>query len=386
MKIAIDCSKAINEHAGIARYNYELARLLPKIGKSDEFFYYFNFIRHSNAKKRAINDLIGNAKNVSYRIIPLPGKIKEKLYPSRFSISRLFIPKCDLVHAIEFINFDKNLPMPQIVTVHDLAIVRFPKHRGEKESAVHARMLKEACINCTKIIAVSQSTKNDIIKYFHIDPQKIEVIYQATSSVFKPAINRRKITDDLAKLGIFKPYILFVGTIEPRKNVLNLIKAFEKVKLSRHAKQLKLVLVGKRGWNSQDIYDYAQKSPYNQDIKFLGFVPDAQMLSIYNQALLFCYPSLFEGFGIPVLEAQKCALPVITSNISSLPEVGGDAAIYINPNDFHNIAKNILLLIQNENIRKKMSFASLKQSAKFSWPICAKQTYDLYKKVINEKI
>lgn len=384
MKIAIDCSKAVNESAGIARYTYEIATGLQKVIKpSDELFYYFNFLRGKH-KKELVKKITQD--KIKHKIIPLPGALKELIYPSNISFTNLFLGDCDIVHATEFLSFDVGLKVPQVLTVHDLTMAKFPSHKGQKQAQRHTNMLRKACQHADAIISISQATKNDIVEYFHIAPKKIQTIPLGCSKIFKKILDKRKISQYLKKFQISDPYILFVGTIEPRKNVENIIKAFEEISKNEIGSDYTLVLAGKIGWNSEKILKTYNKSEIKDRIKFIHGATDEDLLYLYNGATLFCFPSIYEGFGLPVLEAQKCGVPVVTSDVSSLPEVAGNAALYVDPGNYKDIADKINTVIQNEKIMKQMQWESLKQANEFSWDKCVKQTLEVYKRVLsNEK-
>lgn len=383
MKIAIDCSKAINEKAGIARYTWEIAYNLPRIFKDDNFFYYFNFIRGYKEKNKLIKEIINDNENIKHKIYYLPGGLKEKLYPSSIPIlNKTLLDNADVYLATEFLSYKYGLKIPQVLTVHDLALLRFPKHRGEKESLRHAKILKLACVNSDHIIAISQSTKNDIIQYFGINEKKITVVYNGYSDRFGPLQlkDRKNIVHEKYKIN--KPFILFVGTVEPRKNIVNLMKAY--AEFNKKNDKFDLVIVGKRGWNTYEIDSFYDRISCKDKIHFLNFVPDEDLVYFYNNADLFCYPSVFEGFGLPVLEAMACGAAVVTSKVSSIPEVCGDAAYYIDPNDYLSIRKSFEDILGNIDIKKEMKLKSLKQAKKFSWEKCVSETHNVLKKASNK--
>ncbi|MCL5795665.1 MAG: glycosyltransferase family 4 protein [Patescibacteria group bacterium] len=384
MKIAIDCSKAVNESAGIARYTWELADNLAENFPQDQFFYFFNFLSGKSEKLAKIKKLIRARKNISYKIYPLPGQLKEKLFPGPISLGNIWLKGNDIYHATEFLSFDRNLTIPQILTVHDLTMIKFPAHRGEAISSRHGRMLARACQNASGIIAVSQSTKKDIIKYFKIPEKKVEVIYQGVDPKFQRISNRMKINSVLKKYQIDSPFILFVGTIEPRKNIVNLLLAFEKFK-TNFISNFKLVLIGRQGWNAEEIKKTHQNLACKDDVIFLDYLPDDHLNYFYNAAKVLCYPSLYEGFGFPVVEAMACKTPVITSRNSSLVEAGGQAAYYIDPKDVNSIATALKKVLTNDYLAKKMVELGLKQAKKFSWRVCAQQTHQYYQKVLDEQ-
>jgi glycosyltransferase involved in cell wall biosynthesis len=384
MRIAIDCSKAINEKAGIARYTRELALHLADNYKDDEFLFYFNFVRDMNKKTQEVVNFIGNRKNVKYVIQSLPGQLKELIFPSRISYLNKLLKSYDIYHATEFLSFDRGLKIPQVLTVHDLSTLRFPNHRGAKESNKHTQMLKSACANSSAIISVSNSTKDDVIKYFNTNSGKITSIFLGYDEIFRQIKNPDDSSKILKMYKIKSPYLLFVGTIEPRKNIENLVVAFNKFKQTAAGKNYQLVLAGSRGWNSELIYKQIESSQSKNDIILLGHVADDDLVHLFNQTSLFCYPSIFEGFGLPVLEAMACGAPVLTSNVSSLPEVGGDAAEYVDPESSEKIFNSLERIIGNKKMLGEMSKKSLAQSKKFSWNKNAIETHKLYEKILEK--
>lgn len=383
MKITIDCSKAINEKAGIARYTWEITQGLVSLYPKDHFFLFFNFMRDKEEKNKLISKFIGGAKNVSYKTYLLPGGIKEKLFASRFSILNHWIKGNDLHHATEFLSFDRGLKMPQVLTVHDLTMIKFPDHRGQKECFRHGKMLESACQRADAIISMSEATKNDIIKYFSLEPNKITTIYQSYDQKFKLIIDKKKINQILKKYQITLPYILFVGTIEPRKNISTLLKAFDDFSKTNFGSKYQLILIGRKGWNTGEIENTYQKTAHRQKIKFLDFVQDEDLVYLYNGASLFCYPSLYEGFGLPPLEAMACGVSVITSNISSLPEVVGDAGQLIDPNNYQEISQAMNRVLSNEKVRQSMIAKGLKRAEQFSWQKSARQTHQVYEQTLE---
>ncbi len=183
------------------------------------------------------------------------------------------------------------------------------------------------------------------------------------------------------QFGIKGEYILFVGTLQPRKNITRLIEAFSKIS---NTSNLSLVVVGKKGWQYDEILEAPKKFEVEEKVKFLDFIADEDLPNLYKNALCFVLPSLYEGFGLPVLEAMKYGCPVITSNISSLPEAGGDAALYVDPLDVNDIAKNLELIIQNSELRKKLIKKGYEQIKKFSWEKTARETLSVLTKIVNE--
>ena len=232
-----------------------------------------------------------------------------------------------------------------------------------------------------KIIAVSYSTKQDLMNYFKISDNKIKVIYEAADQIFQP-LSSEKVQHFKDKYDLNYQYILYVGTLEPRKNIPLIIKAF--YILNKEGFQHKLVIAGKKGWKYKTIYQLIDKLNLQKEVIFIGFIPDNDLPALYNAANLFVYPSLYEGFGLPPLEAMSCGCPVITSNISSLPEVVGDAGIMIDPYSVDELYEAMHKVLINEIVRKDMIKKGLERSQMFSWTKTAEETLKIYKEALNE--
>ena len=292
--------------------------------------------------------------------------------------------KADILHCPDYLippTLNKNI----VLTIHDLAFLRFPEFNFDWFIKKYAREVKKNAQISKKIIADSKSTKNDIVRFFKIDPAKVEVVYLAADDLFIKLPEKEKDKNVLKKYKINKKYILSVGTIEPRKNFITLIKAFNLIKQKKTGTDYKLVIAGRTGWKSEATYEEREKSPYREDILFTGRVPDKDLVQIYNQAELFVYPSLFEGFGLPPLEAMSCGLPVIASDTSSLKEVVGDAGILVTAGDESKLKKQILHVLENKEIKEELKGKSLIRAKKFSWEETAQKTINLYYKIISSQ-
>ena len=289
--------------------------------------------------------------------------------------------KADILHCPDYLilpTLNKNI----VLTIHDLAFIRFPEFNFDWFVKKYTREVKKNAQISKKIIADSKSTKNDIVRFFKIDSRKVDVVHLAADKTFRTLTADRIDKNILKKYKIDKKYILSVGTIEPRKNFITLIKAFNHIKQKKADFSYKLVIAGRTGWKSEDTYLERENSPYRNDILFIGRVPDKDLVQIYNQAELFVYPSLFEGFGLPPLEAMSCGLPVIASDTSSLKEVIGNAGILISPGDNIELQKQILYILKNEEVKEKLGEKSLTRAKKFSWIDTARRTLDIYNKTI----
>ena len=266
----------------------------------------------------------------------------------------------------------------KVITFHDLSFEHYPeffswRKRGWQRLLMNTRKETE---RADKIIAVSQSTKNDLVNFYGINQEKIKVIYSGVGEQFKILKDNQILNIIKNKYNLPNEFILYFGTIEPRKNLIGLIKSFELIK----NKDIKLVMAGANGWLYQDILNTAKKSKRSNDIFFTGFVQEEDKPYLYNLAKVFVYPSFFEGFGFPPLEAMSCGVPIITSINSSIPEVVDNAGLMVNPKNIDEIAWAIEMVLNDNSLRERLIKRGLKQSKKFSWKECAEQTL----KVLNE--
>ena len=265
-------------------------------------------------------------------------------------------------------------PIKTVITVHDLSVYRNDCGASKKVKFMEKTLLPMAIKEADKIIAVSQSTKNDIISHFGNQyAKKIIVTHLAADRKFKKLF-KNQAKNTLEKYFLkYQKYLLSVGTIEPRKNYLNLIKAFSSLP-SEIQQNYPLIIIGKYGWNYAEILREAEK---NENIRIFSNIDDTDLVSIINGTKIFCYPSLYEGFGLPILEAMNCKVPIITSKISSLPEVAGNAAMYIEPNSPSLISRAIEKLLSDQELCDNLVKFGKIQSKKFSWQKTTQETLDV---------
>ncbi len=270
--------------------------------------------------------------------------------------------------------------MKTVITIHDIAFFEFPEYFTLKNRTLLYLFSSYGIRSADKIVTPSQSTKNDIINHYKVPEEKVIVTpFAFNKEIFKPVPEDFNSQEILEKYHIKKPYILFVGVLQPRKNVTRLVQAFNILKKKLQIPH-QLVLVSSKGWLYEDILKEIKKSPYKKDIIQTGNMPLSELPKLLWETEVFVLPSLYEGFGLPVLEALACGTPVVTSNNSSLPEVGGDAALYIeNPKNETEIAEKILKVISNKDLQKEMRRKGFEQAKKFSWRKCAKQVLKVIK-------
>lgn len=266
--------------------------------------------------------------------------------------------------------------VPSVISILDVSYLHFPELFNKKDLYQLKIWGGYSIKKAWKVITISEASKNDIIKLYGVPQEKVLVVYPGVKTGEFKKMSKNELSQ---KYGVEKDFILFVGTLQPRKNIVRLIDAFSKMK----NKDLDLVIVGKKGWQYEEILAAPEKFGVMNRVKFLHEVTDDDLPSFYQHALFFILPSLYEGFGLPVLEAMQYECPVITSNVSSLPEAGGDAALYVDPESASDITNKMEKLNDNENLRKEMVGKGKKQAAKFSWEKTAKETLKVLEEVGN---
>ena len=312
-------------------------------------------------------------------------------YPNKFFnyfLQKIFsYPKLDKVVGgvdvfylphINFASFSKN--SQNVITIHDLSFLRYPEFFSFRKNLWHRAInIKKNIKKYDKIIAVSQNTKNDIVELLKVPENKVTVIYPGLPGYLNEG---NKINDDLSvdylaqKYNINSDYILYFGTIEPRKNISGLISAYNLLRDS--GVNCLLVLVGAWGWKTKGIKKEWRASKYKNDIRFIGYVDDKIKPLLYKQAKVLAYPSFYEGFGFPPLEAMYFGLPVVSSNTSSLPEVLGDSAILINPDKPQDLAEALKIVMVDENLRNKMILSGRERVKRFSWEETAQKYIEIF--------
>lgn len=367
MIIGIDGNEANEERkVGIGEYAYELLKQFNKLKNQN-----IKFNIYLKSPPRA--DMPPPSSNFSYKIIT-----PRKMWTQFALPISLFLGKRPDVFFTPSHYAPRISPVPTVVSIMDLSFIKFPDLFAKKDLYQLKNWTSYSAKNARKILTISEYSKNDIINEYKKDAKDVIVTHLG----IKPTISLNKssnMNDLKKKFGINKEYILFVGTIQPRKNIEKLIKAFSKID-----KDIQLVIVGKKGWLYEDILKAPEKYRVENKVKFLDFVDDEELPILYKNALCFVLPSLYEGFGLPVLEAMKNSCPVLISNVSSLPEAGGDAAEYFDPEDVTEISKKIEKVIGDKNLREEMIKKGLAQVKKFSWEKTAKETLKVLEEVANE--
>ncbi len=330
----------------------------------------------------SINRKYFEVRQSNFKVIPvvLPSKWLRVIWEQIVLPIRLLLLKIDILHSPHYTTPMLGWWFKRVVTFPDMTFFLFAdKHQRFKVIFFQLMMRISARIS-TLILSISYSTTNDIARILSVDKKKIITTQLAVSRAFNPNVPAIKVEKVVNKYKINGRYILYVGTIEPRKNILNMVKAYFSLPDSIRCTYL-LVVVGKKGWHYEQLFSYISSLPDKASILFAGYVGDDDLPALYKGASLFVYPSYYEGFGIPVLEAISCGVPTITSNISSMPEVVGDAGILIDPDNVNDIKQSMENIIHDDALCQKYRLAGLEQAKKFSWEKCARETVEAYKSI-----
>lgn len=275
-------------------------------------------------------------------------------------------------------------PLPTAISIMDLSYHYFPHLFKKKDLYQLTSWTAYSAKNASCIFTISKASRRDIIKLYNVPEKKVIVTYPGIKSFASLTPQVYPIHMLQGTFKITTPYFLFVGTLQPRKNIVRLIEAFAKTKASVK-RDISLVIVGKKGWLYEEILQAPEKYNVSDNVKFLESVSDEQLPVLYKNAIAYVLPSLYEGFGLPVLEAMKYECPVITSNVSSLPEAAGDAALYVDPENVDDIAKKLSEVLDNKKLRAELIVKGKKQVEKFSWEKTAKQTLEALQEVVEAK-
>lgn len=272
-----------------------------------------------------------------------------------------------------------SVPAPTISTIHDLSVLLFPKWHPKHRVEKYEKHLRDGLQRTTQFLAVSQSTRRDMIEHLGLQPDRIHVVPEAPRPEFRP-LSKEQIQPVLRRLNLPAQFLLYVGTIEPRKNVVGMLRAYGRLAGSLRAKY-PLVLVGGWGWGSETVRAMLSRSPWNESVYWTGYLEDDELVAVMNAATALIYPSFYEGFGLPPLEAMACDTPVITTHSGSLAEVVEDAAIVVDPHDEDDLAVALKAVVVHREVVEEYRQRGRRQVAKFNWQATANATRDVYRKV-----
>ncbi|KZL90199.1 glycosyltransferase family 4 protein [Clostridium magnum] len=365
MKIAFNGLIIDEKRAGIGQYGHNLINSLIKKKEGIDY----TFFLQEDIKFSYDNIIYRKNYNRSY----------ERIFEEQVSLPTKY-NKYDLVHFIDYSSPILPIKVPFITTIHDLSFYKYPQAFTRGSRKIKELLTPISVKRSEIIVTISESTKKDIISYFPDVEDKIRVVYPG-KPCFTRVDNNFQIDSVKKMYGIEGKYILAVGTLEPRKNIKSLIRAFSII--NKEFKDIKLVLVGKKGWLYDEEFREIKDIEMNNNLIYTDYVRQEHMAALYSGAEVFVYPSFYEGFGLPPLEAMSCGVPVVVSNTSSLPEVVADAGVYCDPNNVKNIAESVISVLGSTSLKKELAKKGIIQSNKFSWDKTAENIISIYKEILK---
>jgi glycosyltransferase involved in cell wall biosynthesis len=353
MLIAIDGNEAnVKQRVGVSMYTYELLKYFSTwANKETRFTVILRNIPQS--------DMPRENEYFKYHVVPGVVLWRDLFLPIHLMLTK---EKPDVFFSPAHYA-PRFTTVPLVVTIHDVSYLYYPNEFLKKDLYKLKNWTQQAMIQAKKIIAVSEFTKKDIVKNYAINPEKIIAIHNGFNTYQQSEKTKQENKD---------PYILYVGTLQPRKNIETLIHGFNEI--IKEKNNLKLVLVGKKGWMYESLFALVKKLDLEDKIDLKGYVTNEELEKLYNNATLFIMPSLYEGFGIPILEAMSHGVPVLAATGSSLVEIGGDACAYFNPHDTMELKRKILEMIHKPELTENLGRKGLERIKKFSWEKCARET------------
>lgn len=362
-RIAIDYTAAVRQKAGIGRYTRALVGALAGLDRANAYTLYVP--RNGRA--------LGEAEEFPPNFRIVRGPLGERAMVTLWQRAQVPLPLELLTGAVDVV-YSPDFVLPpararrNILTVHDLSFRRVPETavpnlRWYLEGAV-PRAVNRADV----ILADSHATREDLIELFGADPARVRTLYSGCDARFRRVTAPAELERVMARYDLRKPFVLNVGTVEPRKNLTRLIEAFARL---APARELELVIAGGRGWLYDEILAAPERFGVRERVRFLGFTPDEDLPALYSLAEVFAYPSLYEGFGLPVLEALACGAAVVTADNSSLPEVAGDAALLVNARDVEALSAALVQALDDTRVRAELQARAMKQAGRFSWQASA---------------
>jgi glycosyltransferase involved in cell wall biosynthesis len=390
LRIGIDYTAAVRQRAGIGRYTRELVSALLALEGGAESPHQYVIFAATGGLKRKVRNLKPETWNlkpgmrVRLRTVPLTDDWLARLWHRL----RLPIPveiitgPLDVFYSPDFVLPPTRRATRTLLTVHDLSFLHCPEAFVPALRRYLERVVPRSIARADRVLADSAHTRSDIVSLLGVSPDKVEVLYSGVPARFRPEAEPGERERLQARYGIGdQPYVLSVGTLQPRKNYLRLIRAFanlkpETLKPEAAKPETQLAIAGGRGWLYEDIFSEAER--HGDRVRILGFVDEGDLPALYRSAVLFAFPSLYEGFGLPVLEAMACGVPVVCSNASSLPEVAGEAGLLVDPLDTDGLAEAMRRVLEDSRLRREMIARGVAQAARFTWERAARQLVDVF--------
>jgi len=372
--LAIDYTAAYHQRAGIGRLVRELVSALARLDQETPYRLFLAGAHSPQLPSEFSSNFSLSATRIS------PNWLARLWHRARVPLPvTAFCGPISLYHATDFVLPPLPRSVPSLLTVHDLSFIRVPEAAAPRLRAYLNVVVPRSVRRATHVIADSSATKSDLVHFYGLDPDKISVLLSGIDlQTFSPGGVESSL---LQQYGLDRPYILSVGTVQPRKNYSRLILALSR--LRQQGYDLLLAIAGGEGWLNDELYTTLHQSGMTDSVKILGFVQESHLPMLYRGAELLALPSLYEGFGFPVLEAMACGTPVVTSNVSSLPEVAGDAALLVDPLSLDEITDALQQILDQADLRETLIARGYLQAQGFTWAESARQLQSIYNKVLG---
>ncbi|WP_195374805.1 MULTISPECIES: glycosyltransferase family 1 protein [Parabacteroides] len=377
MKIGFDAKRILYNKTGLGNYSRFVVNSLSTHFPNDEYKLY-----SPGKGVESLHNQINPVPSVSFRY---PNKFTSKLFPSLWRsnaiVHDLKEDQIDLFHGLsnELPLSISNTDIPSVVTIHDLIFIHYPQFYKYIDRSIYNYKFKKACQAANRIIAISDMTKNDIIETYKITEEKIVVVYQGCDKSFQQTVTQEKKEDIRKRYNIPSHYILYVGSIEERKNLLLIVRALHQLNRDIH-----LIAIGKRTPYTDIVEAYIQENHIQQQVSILNNIPFEDLPGFYQMADLFIYPSFFEGFGIPIIEALHSNVPVIAATGSCLEEAGGPDSLYVEPNDVNDLSEKIFWVLSTPSQANLMKNAGKEYVKRFTDQQIADDLMEVYRNILNK--
>ncbi|MBI2862729.1 MAG: glycosyltransferase family 4 protein [Chloroflexi bacterium] len=362
-------SGATYRGAGISRYIRNLLLHLPQVAGGEGFTVFVG--------DRQFSEELGALVQLRRSWLPTARPWMRILWEQCVQPAVVRLDRVDVLHSLAFVQ-PMLCPVPSVVTVHDLSFLLYPEAHPMLHRSYLRLFTRLTVHRAARIIAVSQSTKEDVVRLLGADASRVDVVYHGIEESFRPIADVEQGRRFRERMGLPERYILYVGTLEPRKNLVRLVRAFAQLR-REHGLPHWLVLAGPPGWGERVVYTTIEAEGVGDRVLFPGYLPAQELPLWYNTADLFVYPSLYEGFGFPPLEAMACGVPVVVSNRASLPEVVGEAGVLVDPEDTEGLAEAMARVLTDKSLRSELAARGRTQASRFSWRQAALQTTAVYR-------
>lgn len=372
MRIGFDATAIPVNRAGAGVYIFQLIKALALKNNLHEYFVFGN--SHILEEMDLDNERFHRIE------VPLQSTLKRMLWEQISFPNEAKKLGIDLIHSPHY-TMPLQASCRTVVTFHDMTFFSMPQVHGRFRRIFFRNMMRASSRTATRLLSNSECTRQDMCRLLHIPLEKVTLTPLAADKLFRK-LESLQTAAICSRYGLISnQFLLFVGVLEPRKNIPSLLRAY--ARLAVDSPERPLVIVGKKGWMYERIFQTVQQLGLENKVIFTGYVPEEDLAGLYNGATLFIYPSQYEGFGLPVLEALQCGAPVITSNLSSLPEVAGDCAVYVSPKEDREIEGAMRLLIKDEGLANRLRRDGPIRAAGFSWELCAERTLEAYQAAMN---